>query len=179
MTDILPLLQIKRGRLGQLAAAAGIDHGRADFAKQLAVELLQAIEGGLQEAAASGELVVRFKTAMEICARRGLEGDEQLRAAIFAVLQEQGVRAGRWLRDRGEMFEADAHRAEGAAQELLGLVGELEQLQPLVEPPASNPAPEAGAAPVAGPPAAEGHREPPAASPPRKAPRARRVRASR
>jgi hypothetical protein len=170
MTDILPLLQAKRERIGQLAAAAGLDHGRGDLTKQLAIELPKAIEGGLQEAAASGELVVRFNTAMEICARRGLEGDEQLRAALFAVLQEQGVRAGRWLRHRGEAFEADACRAEGAAAELLGLVSELEQLLP----PAADPRPAANAAPVAAPPAAEGQEEATGSKAPRKAPRARR-----
>lgn len=125
-TSSLPvIIEAKRERVIKMRQAAAIDSTRATAAHDLAELLPRAIEGGLQAQASSGELVDRFKTAMDISARHGLSGDEQLRGALFALMREQGVRAGRFLGEKGAEWLADAHRAEGAAGELEQIVQEL------------------------------------------------------
>jgi hypothetical protein len=138
-TSPLPhILEAKRNRAVQMRQAAAIDATRASAANDLAELLPRAIESGLQAQASNGELVERFKTAMEISAKHGLAGDEQLRGALFAVMREQGVRSGRFLAEKGTAWLADAHRAEGAAGELEQIVQELANV---ASPPSSDVAP--------------------------------------
>jgi hypothetical protein len=119
------IIAAKRARADAMGAAAAQDHLRSHTATLLAEALPRAIERGLQGQAADGELVVRFHTAMELSARRGLAGDEQLLGALFALMREQGVRAGQYLGEQGAVWRASAHRAEGAQAELLAVVAEL------------------------------------------------------
>lgn len=141
-TSLPNILEAKRIRAVQMRQAAAIDATRASAANDLAELLPRVIESGLQAQANNGELVERFKTAMDISAKHGLAGDEQLRGALFAVLREQGVRSGRFLAEKGTAWLADAHRAEGAAGELEQVIRDLSAALP-----AHDVAPGGGEAP--------------------------------
>lgn len=150
MTTMMPFLAAQRARAQQMRQASTIDLTRAGAAADLSRALPRQIDDELRARVASGAVLQRFRVALEISAQRGLSGDEQTSAALFAVMHEVGVRAGELLAELAGTWTRDAHRAEGAAGELDRTLAELVALLAPAAAPASAEPPSSADVPQDG-----------------------------